>query len=57
MDDRRELRVRVPHRLVAGLYRLKLLEGIDMSRAVSEAIDEYLAGQPTQAPALAEEPA
>lgn len=42
-EDRRELRVRVPERLVNGLLRLKVLEGVDMSNAVAAALDEYLA--------------
>lgn len=43
LDETRELRVRVPDRLIHGLLRLKILERKAMSLAVEEAIDAYLA--------------
>lgn len=53
LDETRELRVRVPDRLIHGLLRLKILERKAMSVAVEEAIDAYLARKESRSAALA----
>lgn len=40
----RQLKVTVPARLIVGLHSVKLLEGVEISSAVSAAIERYLDG-------------